>query len=131
MAAPRRTPRRLAPIAAALLLAGFGSGCFRNTYTTGQPQGGGIYVQKAHFWIFGIVGQKTVDMGQVCPDGVAWFQNRLDFIDGFATCLTCGIYSPSTIEVRCASGQGWLMTPDEEAGLTWVEPLDADAGGAL
>lgn len=111
-----------------------GSGCMKNTYITGKAQGGGVYTQKAGFFLWGLVGQKTVDMGQVCPGGVAWFQNRRDFIDGVVGCVTCGLYQPVTIEVRCSGGQSWLAVPDAEQGLTWFHPIEAsspDVGGAL
>lgn len=113
--------------AVVLAAAALGTGCYRNTYTTGLPQGGGTYVQKAPFFLWGLVGQKDVDMRRVCPNGVAWFQNRATFVDGLLNLVTFGIYSPLTIEVRCSSGQAYLLEPDEERGITWVTPLDAPA----
>ncbi len=119
--ATHRTPT------AALLAAALSTGCYRNTYTTGLSQGGGTYVQKAPYFLWGLIGQKDVDMTDVCPDGAAWFQNRADFVDGLLTIVTLGIYTPLTIEVRCSSGQAFLLEPDEDRGITWVTPLDAPA----
>lgn len=123
---------------AALGALSMGTGCYKNTYTTGLPHGGGVYSQKASFFLFGLVGQHTVDIKQVCPDGVSWFQNRVDVVDGIIGCVTCGLYQPVTIEVRCSSGQAWLAVPDAEEGVTWFHPLDEDGqplaaelGGAL
>lgn len=130
-----------AALVTTLAVAALGStGCMKNTYTTGQSYGGGIYTQKASFFLWGLVGEKTVDLNQVCPSGAAWFQNRTSFGDSAVGCITCGLYQPVTLEVRCASGQGYLAVPDPEEGVTWfyeldeqgdlVEPL-ADDGGAL
>lgn len=111
---------------AALGALAMGTGCYKNTYITGEPHGGGVYTQKASFFIFGLVGQKTVDIQQVCPNGVSWFQNRMDFVDGLIGCVTCSLYTPVTIEVRCSSGQSYLAVPDAREGVTWIHPLDED-----
>lgn len=103
------------------------SGCMKNTYMTGRSYGGGAYTQKAHFFLYGLIGEKTVDLNQVCPDGTAWFQNRRTFGDGLVSCITCSIYTPVTIEVRCASGAAWLAVPDPEENVTWFYEMPADA----
>jgi hypothetical protein len=111
---------------AALMIIG-SSGCYKNTYTTGQPMGGSIHTLKATYFIFGLVGDASVDLDQLCPSGVAWFQNRMDPVDAVLTCVTCSLYTPLTIEVRCASGQAWLAVPDEDEGLTWIYAIDENS----
>lgn len=115
-----------AAVAVAMGSALAGTGCYKNTYVTGAGTGGGAYTQKASFFLWGLVGRHTVDMNQVCPDGVGWFQNRWTFGDGFVGCITFGIYQPVTIEVRCNGGQAWMAVPDLQEGLTWFYELDED-----
>lgn len=128
-----------AALVATLVVASLGgTGCMKNTYMTGKAMGGGVYTQKASFFLWGLVGEKTVDLNQVCPGGAAWFQNRRTFGDGLVGCITCGLYQPVTLEVRCASGQSYLAVPDPEEGVTWFYEMDPAgnlvepvAGGAL
>lgn len=101
-----------------------GTGCMKNTYMTGKAYGGGVYTQKASFFLWGLIGEKTVDLNQVCPNGAAWFQNRRSLGDGVVGCITCGLYQPVTLEVRCAGGQSYLAVPDPEEGVTWFYALD-------
>ena len=105
------------------------TGCYKNTYTTGLPQGNTQTV-KATFYLYGLVGEKTVDLSQLCPNDVAWFQNRMEVPDAIVNCITCSIVNRITIEVRCASGSAWLTVPDEQQMLTWVYPID-DAGNPV
>ncbi len=105
-------------------LALWGSGCMKNTYVTTKPSGGGTYTQKASFFINGLIGEKTVDLNQVCPQGVSWFQNRKTIGDSVVGCLTCALYTPLTIEVRCAGGGAFLAVPDPGEGVTWFYPQD-------
>lgn len=114
------------------LVALLGSGCMKNTYMTGQSYGGGTYTQKASFFIYGLIGEKTVDLNQVCPQGVAWFQNRRTIGDSLVSCITCSLYTPVTIEVRCAGGAAYLAVPDAGEGVTWFYEQDAQdiSGGA-
>jgi len=111
-----RLPRPAALAALALTLGT--AGCMKNTYVTNRQLGGGIYTQKASFYLWGLVGEKTVDLHQVCPGGVAWFQNRMSVGDSLVGCITCGLYEPVTIEVRCAGGQAYLAVPDVPEGVT-------------
>ena len=100
-------------------------GCYKNTYSTELTSASSQTI-KAKFFVYGLVGEETVHLDQICPEGVAWFQNRMDPVDGVLTCLTCRLYTPRTIEVRCASGSAWLTVPDESQNLTWVYGLDDD-----
>ncbi len=113
-------------MSAALLAAAAAGGCYKNTYTTGQPIGGATHTVKANFFIYGLIGETTVNVDALCPNGVAWFQNRMDVPDALLSCITCSLYTPLTIEVRCASGQAWLAVPDDEESMTWIFALDEE-----
>lgn len=116
--------RRIAVLSALMIVSS--SGCYKNTYTTGQPMGGSIHTLKATYFIAGLVGDASVDLDQLCPGGVAWFQNRMEPVDWVLGTVTCAIYTPLTIEVRCASGQAYMAIPDEDEGLTWIYTIDED-----
>jgi len=100
------------------------SSCYKNTYTAGAPSGGGNHTVHAQFFLYGLLGSETVNLSQLCPSGVAWFQNRMEVSDALLSCVTCSLYTPLTIEVHCASGAAWIAVPDELQQLTWVYPLD-------
>jgi hypothetical protein len=88
---------------AALLLCT--TGCQTVHYTTGRNAGGGRVEQNAPFFLWGLVGEKVVNMNEVCPDGgAARWKNQQTFLDGFLGTITLGIYSPRTIVIECASG---------------------------
>lgn len=116
------------------VVAGLGlalTACMKNTYSTGLPASGQVHTQKAQFFAWGLVGEEDVYLDKLCPDGVAWFQNRMEFGDGCMSAITCGIYSPRTIEVKCAGGAAWNLTPMPEHGLLIAEPALVDVGGDL
>lgn len=118
--------RKLVFLAAASLVAL--SGCYKVSHTTGAPKAGGSHTEKASFFLWGLVGEADVNVDQICPSGVAWFQNRAEFVDSVVGCITCGLYQPMTIEVVCASGSSYLAVPDVEQNVTWVYELEE--GGA-
>lgn len=75
------------------------------------------------------MGEAEVNVDQICPNGVAFFQNRAEVVDSIVGCITCGIYTPLTIEVTCASGSAYLAVPDVDQNVTWI--YDLEEGGAL
>lgn len=108
-------------VAAALVL----SGCFTVRYTTGQNPGGSRHEESASFFLWGLVGDKRVDLDSICPQGVARWQNQATFLDGFLAVVTLGIYSPRTVVVECTGGRAYRMTPDQKRRLV------AEAGSDL
>ena len=98
------------------------SGCYVNTIKTGLPAGPTVVEKKAKFYIMGVVGEETFDLQQICPDGVAEIKESQEFADAVMQCITCGIYVPVTVKIRCASGAAYRLTPDEAQGGSWVEP---------
>lgn len=107
------------------------SGCYKVTHTTGASPTGAPITQKASFFLFGLIGEADVDLKQLCPSGVAWFQNRAEVGDSIIGCVTCGLYQPMTIEVRCSSGKAFLAVPDAEQNVTWVYDLPSSPEGSL
>lgn len=88
-------------VVAALLL----SGCFHQVVNTGRPAGA-TKVDKpwTSTWIFGLVEAPPIDVRQECSGGVAIIESKFSFMNGLASMLTLGIWTPVHVTVTCASG---------------------------
>jgi len=93
--------------AAVLLLAVMTSGCYEHTITVGAgaPRGPVIYDHWENFWLGGLIGHTQVDVEQVCPSGDATIVAKQTFLNGLVAGLTGGIYTPTTLEIRCRDGR--------------------------
>ncbi len=89
-------------LSSALLLV-LSAGCNTVRYHTNLPGGGGRRQETASFFLWGLVGEKVVNLDAVCPSGTARWQNEKTFLDGFLEVVTLGIYTPRTITMECAS----------------------------
>lgn len=105
------------------------TGCMSSTYRTGLPGGGEKHLDSASYHLFGLVGDKTLDMTQVCPTGVAQWRDYVTLGDWLITCVACGglIYGSETIEIECAGPVGaapttYLLVPDWAHHETEVIP---------
>jgi len=89
-------------LAAAMLAAG----CFEHTIQVGggAPRGPVVYDHWEHFWLSGLVGHTRVDVEQRCPSGRATIEMKQTFLNGLVSGLTSGIYTPTTLRVRCGDG---------------------------
>ncbi len=100
---------KLATIAAALLLAVVlvtSAGCSRHTIIVGRgaPTVELLYDHWENFWIVGLIGDKTLDVAQICPSGNATIEARQTFLNGLVAALTSGIYTPRRLRLRCQDG---------------------------
>jgi hypothetical protein len=105
-------------------------GCMASTYRTGLPPGGEKHLESARYHLWGLMGDKTLDMTQVCPNGVAQWRDYVTLGDLLITCVACGglIYGSETIEIECANLPGtapttFLLVPDRAHHQTEVVPL--------
>ncbi len=112
--------KSIAKRAAIVALALAAGGCYTVTYRTGLPGNGVKHEEGAHFFLWGLVNDKTLNLDAVCPTGVSRWYNQATFLDGFLTFITIGIYDPRTIVVECASGAAFQMTPHPDENLTEV-----------
>lgn len=64
---------------------------------------------KQSFFLWGLVGGSEVDLQQMCPSGVAAIEDKASVVDGILTAVTGGLYSPRSVEVRCAGGTTGAM----------------------
>jgi hypothetical protein len=83
------------------------TGCFEHTYTVGQgaPAGPVVYEEWSNSWLGGLIGEKNLDVSQLCPSGNATIHDEQSLLNGLVSFLTGGIYTPTTVEVRCDSGR--------------------------
>lgn len=81
--------------------------CYRHTFTVGAgaPDGRLVYDQWEHFWIAGLINHQRYDLGERCPGGDATIDARQTFLNGLVAALTAGIYTPTTVQIRCADGR--------------------------
>ncbi|MDP6934626.1 MAG: hypothetical protein QGG40_17010 [Myxococcota bacterium] len=109
-----------------LLLVGLlgSTGCYKNTMKTGMPPGT-THDIKAQFFLWGLAGEMDVNLQEVCPNGVSQIEESVQVGDAILGCLTCGILSPVSIQVRCASGAAYHLIPDESQQGTWVVPFES------
>ena len=83
------------------------AGCFRHTVDVGggARQAPVVYDRWEHFWLAGLVGHVGVDVERLCPSGQATIEARQSFLNGLVAGLTSGIYTPTTVRVRCDDGR--------------------------
>lgn len=86
---------------AALLL----SSCFTVRYTATPEVNGPHHEEWVNFFLWGLIGEKKVDLDEVCPQGAARWQNQATFVNGLLYFITIGIYAPRTITVDCTGSK--------------------------
>jgi hypothetical protein len=87
------------------------AGCFTHTVRIGGGASDApvVYDQWEHFWIFGLVGHKEVEVRQLCPGDRATIVARQSFLNGLVSILTSGIYTPTQLTVRCPGAQAAVI----------------------
>ena len=100
---------KLVTISVVLLLAvilSTSAACYRHTinFGDGAPTGELLYDHWEHFWIVGLIGDKVLDVEQICLSGNATIESRQTFLNGLVAALTSGIYTPRTLRLRCGDG---------------------------
>ena len=95
----------LLPISIALLLAV--GGCYEHTFTVGggAPRGPLVYDHWQNYWLDGLIGHTKVDLDEICPSGRATIVAKQTFLNGLVAGLTGGIYTPTTLQIRCPDGR--------------------------
>lgn len=103
--------RGRAVLAAAVLSAVLAAGCFEHTVQVGAgaPSSPVIYDHWESFWLSGLVGHVRVDVERMCPSGDATIEMRQTFLNGLVAGLTSGIYTPTTLRIRCRGGRRAAM----------------------
>jgi hypothetical protein len=80
------------------------TGCFSVTV---RPAGGfevskpPTFEQRQSFWFWGLVGERHINVKEVCKTEPVQFQSQQTFVDGLLGFITLGIYAPETARVWC------------------------------
>jgi Bor protein len=99
---------RLLSVAALLVGA---AGCYQHVFVVGAGAPGGslVHDEWRHQWLWGLVSPKNeLAIREVCPSGNATILGEVTFLNGLVSALTGGIYSPTTVRVRCTGGSASL-----------------------
>ena len=91
--------------------------CYEHTYTVGAgaPSGPVVYDVWRHHWLGGLIDpDHELEINQVCPSGDATVHEEWTFLNGLVTALTAGIYSPTTVTVRCRRGRTDLRLSSDD-----------------
>lgn len=81
-------------------------GCYKVNYKTGLPPGGATHKTKVSHFLWGAAGGGDTQIGAMCPDGVASVNEQKSFVDQLISGLTGFLYSPTSVVVECAKGDG-------------------------
>ena len=97
-------PSRGAVLACALAST---AGCYKATFINDPNAVRGAEREKwTSFFLFGLVGDETLDVNQFCPDGrIAEVQTGGNFLTGLVSVVTIAIYTPRRVIITCAGGR--------------------------
>ena len=90
--------------------------CYEHTIEVGggaSPRAPLVYDHWQNYWLGGLIGHTKVDLEKVCPSGRATIEVRQTFLNGLVSGLTSGIYTPTTMKVRCQDGRRADVELDE------------------
>ncbi|MFT5584554.1 MAG: hypothetical protein ACI9VR_002139 [Cognaticolwellia sp.] len=96
------------------------SACYINNVETGKKGGGQTHTETVPFLLWGLVGEASFNVDAICPQGVSSIHEEATPVDSILGCVTCGVYSPRTVTITCASGSAFLLSPNPETGLVQV-----------
>lgn len=102
-----RTTRSAAMMSIGIILAlGMGA-CYEHTVAVGggAPHGPVVYDHWQNYWLGGLIGHTRVDVERICRSNRATIVAKQTFLNGLVAALTSGIYTPTTLKVRCADGR--------------------------
>jgi hypothetical protein len=107
------------------------TGCYTVRFQSNLPPGGAKYEEKGHFFLWGLVGEKQVDLKKLCPAGPARWQNQQSFVDGLIGVVTLGIYIPRSVDVECTAAKAEATSPEEEllAQISAAPATSPEKGG--
>ena len=80
------------------------AGCYKVTI---RPTGAPVpatepqFSETQDFYVFGLIGEKHIDVGAICRAEPAQLQTEHTFVNQLLGLITIGIYTPSTANVWC------------------------------
>jgi hypothetical protein len=96
------------------------TGCAEHTFNmgTGAPTAPLVYEEWHHHWLAGLIGERTLDLEAECPSGNATIHDEQSFLNGLVSVLTGGIYTPTTVTIRCEMGASTEIELEESDLMT-------------
>lgn len=76
--------------------------CYSVRYTSNKRADGPEQSRTNHFFLLGLVGHPRVDLGAICPHGIATAEVIHTFGDQFLAAITFFLWTPTTTRYRCA-----------------------------
>jgi hypothetical protein len=104
--------------------------CYHAVVETGRTAGTTV-VQKpwTSTFIFGLVEAKEINVARECPNGVARVETQMSFVNGLATAITFGLYTPRTVTITCAANRTGAL-PESSLPVVVARDASAAAGAA-
>ncbi len=98
---------RIALAVVATMIGVGASGCYHHSFVVGS--GGNVNAEPKHsewdsHWLFGIIGEKDVEIKSICPSGNATIKDYHSFVNGLIGAFIGFIWYPTTVEVYCDGG---------------------------
>lgn len=118
---------------AAIALMGL-TGCYKYTFDYPSRQADGrVMKESSKFYISGLIDadKQPLSAYNLCNGPVKSVETSATFGNGCVSCLTLYIYTPQTVEVRCASGTAHNFYLDEDDALVLHEVIDEETGEVL
>jgi hypothetical protein len=76
-----------------------------------------------HHWLWGLISpDKELALRDVCASGDATIETEMTFLNGLVSALTSGIYSPTTVKVRCVGATATLELDDADVARIVADP---------
>jgi hypothetical protein len=113
----------------AALFAVMATGCYKATFISNpQVVKGADHDQWNSFFLWGLVGEETLDVRQFCSGGqVAQVRTGANFLTGLVSFVTIGIYAPRMAYVWCAANPGYPHAGAPPSGGATVPDRPANA----
>lgn len=93
---------RLLTLAAVVLVA---SACYRQVVQTGRTPGPTVIDKPwTNAFLWGLVAPAPIDVSAQCRTGIATVVTQQSLVNGLASFITLGLYSPRHVTITCAAG---------------------------
>ena len=81
------------------------SACYRQVVQTGRTPGPTVIDKPwTNAFLWGLVAPAPIDVSTQCRTGIATVVTQQSFVNGLASLLTLGLYSPRHVTITCAAG---------------------------
>jgi hypothetical protein len=120
--------RSVFAVAAAVVISGTVSGCFKHTFTVGSgapfTREGIVYNKWRAHHLYGLISnRKALKISELCPSGNATIYERTSFINGLISGVIGFAFAPTTVTVWCAGKTASLQLDAAEVVAIVKAPL--------